>query len=380
MKNVNVREFLLDNVLPFWMKHAIDRECGGLINHISEDGGIYGYEKNAWFAGRTMYTYSLAYNELDKNPEYLEISENMYAFLSKCEVNEDGRLPFIVSREGKPLVTNNAYFSETFAAIGCAEYYLATGREDVKQSAEKYFNIAYDMYKKELSALPCANAPIPEMKALGPSMIMLSTAQTMRKLAKEPYNSIAKECADEIMVHFIEGKGLLENVGLFGEYINSPDGRMINPGHSLEAAWFMLAEGVYRNDERYKQFAKRVIDISMRHGYRGGGIIAFCDCDGHPSTMLEWDMKIWWPQCEAMIANRLAYSVFGEEKYLRDFEALRDYCFSRYPDPVHGEWYGYMHYDGTLASTTKGNVSKGPFHLPRMLYLIDRLENGMTIL
>ena len=374
-----MRRFLLDNVLPFWAEHAIDREFGGINTMLDREGKPYGTDKNVWFAGRTMYTYALAYNELEKKDEYLEIAKIMYDFLPKCELDKTGRLPFISARDGRALVVNDAYFSETFAAIGCAEYYIATGDMKVWEKAEQYFDIAYRLYKADLARVPSENPPVPETKALGPSMIMLSISQVLRKVEKEKYDAIAKACADEILVHFIGGKGLLENVGLGGEFIDSPTGREVNPGHSLEAAWFLMAEGVYQNNDLYKAKAKEIIDISMKLGYRDGGIIAFCDCDGNPPSQLEWDMKIWWPQCEAMIANRLCFNVFGEEKYLRDFEALRDWCFARYPDPEYGEWYGYMHYDGTLANTLKGNVSKGPFHLPRMLYLIDKLERGENI-
>ena len=361
------------------MKHAIDRECGGIFNMIDRDGGLYGTDKNVWFAGRTMYTYALAYNELDKNPEYLDVAKVMYDFLPKCELNESGRLPFISARDGRALVVDTAYFTETFAAIGCAEYYIATGDKTVWERAEKYFDIAYGLYRQDLARVPSENPPVPETKALGPSMIMLSVSQVLRKVDKAKYDPIARECADEILVHFIEGKGLLENVTLDGKFLDTPHGREVNPGHSLEAAWFVMSEGVYQNNAVYKQKAKEIIDISMKLGYRDGGIIAFCDCDGNPPAQLEWDMKIWWPQCEAIIANRLCYNVFGEEKYLRDFEALRDWCFARYPDAEYGEWYGYMHYDGTRANTLKGNVSKGPFHLPRMLYLVDKLERGESI-
>ena len=374
-----MREYLLTNVLPFWMKHAIDRECGGLYNMIDREGRVYGTGKNAWFAGRTMYTYALAYNELDRKPEYLEIAKVMYDFLPKCELDESGRLPFIVARDGRPLDVNDAYFTETFAAIGCAEYYIATKDIEAWHKAEKYFDVAYKLYRADLARVPSDNPPVTETKALGPSMIMLSVSQVLRKVDHGKYDRIAKECADEILVHFIEGKGLLENVSLKGEFVDSPHGREVNPGHSLEAAWFVMSEGVYQNNAYYKQKAKEIIDISMSLGYRDGGIISFCDCDGNPPTQLEWDMKIWWPQCEAIIANLLCYNVFGEEKYLCDYKALRDWCFARYPDPEHGEWYGYMHYDGTRANTLKGNFSKGPFHLPRMLYLVDKLERGENI-
>ena len=375
-----MRDFLLNNVLPFWMEHSVDRECGGILNSVDREGKIYDFTKNVWFAGRTMYTYSKAYNEFEKNEKYLEVAKVMYDFLPKCELDETGRLPFIVNREGKCIEKRRFYFSETFAAIGCAEYYLATGLNEAWERAEKYFDIAYGIYRNDLDVKDDPNSPVSMTKALGPSMILLSTAQVLRKVKKEKYDRIALECAEEILVHFIPGKGLLENVGLNGEFIDSAHGREVNPGHSLEAAWFVMAEGVYRNNAHFVAKAKEIIDISMKLGYREGGIIAFCDCDGNPPSQLEWDMKIWWPQCEAMIANRLCYNVTGEEKYLSDFEALRDYCFSRYPDPVHGEWYGYLHYDGTVANTLKGNVSKGPFHLPRMLMLVDKLERGENIL
>ena len=112
-----MRNYLLNDVLPFWMKHAIDHEHGGLFNMIDRDGRVYGTDKNAWFAGRTMYTYALAYNELRRDPEYLSIAKNMYEFLPKCELDESGRLPFIVARDGRAIDVNDAYFTETFSAL-----------------------------------------------------------------------------------------------------------------------------------------------------------------------------------------------------------------------------------------------------------------------
>ncbi len=76
-------ELLINNVLPFWSKNGVDRDCGGMITCLRRDGTVYDYEKNAWFAGRAMYTYALCYNELCKDPEHLDICENMYRFVVK---------------------------------------------------------------------------------------------------------------------------------------------------------------------------------------------------------------------------------------------------------------------------------------------------------
>lgn len=376
--NINMREYLVKNVLPFWLDNAIDEEYGGIFTCLDRQGRVYGYEKSVWFQGRALYIFSLAYNSVAKDERYLEAAKKIYDFLPLCG-DETGRMYFTVTREGREIQKRRYYFSETFAAIGCAEYYLATGEEEAKKKAEMYFDIAYDIYSGKCPQSPKYNPENAPYHALSPSMIMLSTAQVLRKLNKEKYDVIAKQTVKEIMLHWTE-KGLLENVSPEGAFVDTPTGRVVNPGHSLEAAWFLMAEGIYQKNEELKRLGKEIIDISMKLGLFDGGIIAFCDCDGYPASALEWDMKLWWPQCEAIIANRLCYEIFGEEKYLEQYESLKEYAFSHFEDKEHGEWYGYLHYDGTVSHTLKGNIFKGPFHLPRMLILIDKIEHDSDLL
>lgn len=375
---VNMREYLVKDVLPFWLDYAIDEAYGGILTCLDRTGHVYGYEKSVWFQGRALYIFSLAYNSGIKEKKYLVAAKKIYDFLPLCG-DENGRMYFTVTRDGRELQRRRYYFSETFAAIGCAEYYLATGDEEAKQKAEKYFDIAYDIYSGKNPQQPKLNPENAPYHALSPSMIMLSTAQVLRKLNVEKYDKIAKNTVCEILKHMTP-KGLLENVGPNGEFVDTPTGRTINPGHSLEAAWFLMAEGVYQKDNRLLAVGKDIIDVSMKLGLYDGGIIAFCDCDGHPASALEWDMKLWWPQCEAIIANRLCYKIFGEQKYLKQYECLKEYAFKHFADIEHGEWYGYLHYDGSVSHTLKGNIFKGPFHLPRMLILLDKMDREVQLL
>lgn len=372
--NINMREYLIDNVLSFWLDNAIDEEYGGIFTCLDRQGNIYGYEKSVWFQGRALYIFSLAYNRVAKDERYLGAAKKIYEFLPLCG-DETGRMYFTVTRDGREIQKRRYYFSETFSAIGCAEYYLATGDEEAKKKAEMYFDIAYDIYSGKVATAPKYHSENAPYKALSPAMIMLSTAQVLRKLNREKYDVIARQTVKEILSHWTE-KGLLENVSMEGTFVDTPTGRIVNPGHSLEAAWFLMAEGIYQKDEKLMRIGKEIIDISMKLGLSGGGIIAFCDCDGYPVSSLEWDMKLWWPQCEAMIANRLCYEIYREEKYLDDYEKLKEYAFSHFEDKKHGEWYGYLHYDGTVSHTLKGNIFKGPFHLPRMLILLDEIVQG----
>ena len=123
---MNYKKDLLENILPFWLKTAIDYENGGIYTQADEKGVIYGTEKSVWFQGRALWTFAKAYNTIDPNPEYLKAAKCIYGFLPKC-TDTDGRMFFTVTADGRELQKRRYYFSETFAAIGCAEYYKATG-------------------------------------------------------------------------------------------------------------------------------------------------------------------------------------------------------------------------------------------------------------
>lgn len=214
-------------------------------------------------------------------------------------------------------------------------------------------------------------------------MIMLSTAQVLRSIDKvaEKYDGIAKEFLEEILHGgFLTEKGLLENVSIDGKFVDSPTGRIVNPGHSLEAAWFVLAEGLLTNNQEAVKAAKKIIDVTLPLGLVDHSIISFKDVLGKPPVALEWDMKLWWPQCEAMIALRLAGEIYQDEKYTKLYEEILEYVNTHFRDKEHGEWYGYLHYDGTVSNTLKGNTYKGCFHIPRFYMIMDAMEEKDGIL
>ncbi len=360
------KEILQNNILPFWLQNAQDTVHGGIYTCLDEAGNIYGREKSVWFQGRALWVFSKAYNVIEKKPAYLEAAQNIYRFLPLCG-DENGRMFFTVTEDGREIQKRRYYFSETFAAIGCAEYYKATGEKQAWEKAEAYFETAYRLFTGAVPSQPKFNPKNAPYKSLSPVMIMLSTAQCMRSVDPEKYDTIAKSMTQEILHggYLIED-ALLEHVSVDGKFMDTPTGRIVNPGHSLEAAWFLMTEGLYQHDKALMEAALRITDFSMKRGLKNGGIQAFADAKGKPPVALEWDMQLWWPQCEALIANRLAYRLTGAEKYKDAFEALYAYTDTHFADKKNGEWYGYLHYDGTVANTLKGNIFKGPFHVPRL--------------
>lgn len=379
---MNFKEDLLNNILPFWLDNALDFENGGIFTSLDASGRIYGREKSVWFQGRALWTFSKAYNKIEKNERYLEAAKCIYDFLPKC-TDSDGRMFFTVTKNGREIQKRRYYFSETFAAIGCAEYYKTTGDKRVMKMSEKYFDVAYECFTGKRRTVPKNNPNNCKMKALSPVMIMLSTAQEMRSLNnknREKYEQIIQNCLDEI-IHggFLKENALFENVTSDGDFSDTPFGRIVNPGHSLEAAWFIMLEGILKNNRQLMDCGRKIIDITLPLGLdkNHNGIIAFCDAFGNPPVQLEWDMKLWWPQCEAIIALRLAYIIYKKEKYRILYEDLINYCETHFIDSIHGEWFGYLHYDNSISTTLKGNIFKGPFHIPR-LYMIMAIMDQNT--
>ena len=381
---MNFRKDLTENILPFWLSGGVDYENGGIYTCLDREGNLYGTDKSVWFQGRALWSFSKAYNAIEKREEYLKASENIYNFLATC-TDADGRMYFTVTKDGRGLQKRRYYFSETFAAIGCAEYYKACGKREVLDAAEKYFAVAYDCFTGKIKNTPKINPENMRAKALSPVMIMLATAQVMRSIPEvaEKYDKIVKACLSEILDGgYLTERALLESVSDKGEFVDTPNGRIVNPGHSMEAAWFILSEGIYSENARAIDAAKKIIDITLPLGLdkKHGGIIAFCDIDGKPPVQLEWDMKLWWPQCETLIALRLAYLHFGEEKYKKAFDELLEYTEKHFVDKENPEWYGYLHYDNTVSTTLKGNIFKGPFHIPRFYMIMDVMDRTNGIL
>jgi hypothetical protein len=376
------RHDLLDNILPFWLQHGFDHENGGVYTCLDRQGNLMDSTKSVWFQGRCGFIYAYAYNNIDKNPQYLEFSLSCIRFIEEHCFDTDGRMFFEVTADGRPLRKRRYVFSECFAAIAMAEYSLATGD---KVYAQKSLQLFKDILR--FIDTPGILEPkyLPTLQAQGHSvtMILINTASVIRKVISDPVldeRINASLYAIEKYFMHPEFKAVLEMVGPEGELIDTINGRVINPGHCIETSWFLLEEAKYRgNDKHITDMALRILDWSWEWGWDDefGGIINFRDCRHFPPQDYSQDMKFWWPQTEAIIASLYAYEMTGDTKYLEMHRLANEWAYEHLPDDTFGEWFGYLHRDGTVAQTAKGNIFKGPFHIPRMLVKSQLLINDI---
>lgn len=371
---------LVDNIMPFWMEHGMDYKHGGVYTCLDRDGSLIDTTKSVWFQGRFGFIAAFAYNNIEKNPEWLAASKSCIDFIESYCFDEDGRMYFEVTENGKPLRKRRYVFSECFAVIAMAEYALASGDNS-------YVHKALELFKKIQYFITTPGILEPKycetVHARGHSitMILINTASSVRKVINDPVlNRQIDESLETLKRYFIhpEFKALLETVGENGEFIDTINGRTINPGHCIETAWFLLEEAKHRNwDKQLTDTALTILDWSWEWGWdkEFGGIINFRDCRNLPPQDYSQDMKFWWPQTEAIIATLYAFEATGDEKYLSMHKKISDWTYAHFPDKEYGEWYGYLHRDGTVAQPAKGNIFKGPFHIPRMMIKSHMLVN-----
>lgn len=363
---------LTQNIMPFWLKHGLDRQHGGIYTCLDRDGSLMDTTKSVWFQGRFAFICAFAYNNIEKNEEWLHAAKSTLDFIEKHCFDDDGHMYFSVTADGKPLRKRRYVFSETFAAIAMSEYALATGDRNYADKAMKIFSDTQRFLTTPGFLTPKFE---PEVKLQSHSivMILINVGSRIRAVIDDPkLTTQIDESIDKLRRYFMhpEFKALLETVGPDGEFINTNMARTINPGHCLETAWFIMEEARLRGwDKSLMDTALTIFNWSWDWGWDKlyGGIINFRDCKNLPPQDYSQDMKFWWPQCEAIIASLYAYLGTGDEEYLYRHQRISEWTYAHFPDAEFGEWYGYLHRDGTVAQPAKGNLFKGPFHIPRMM-------------
>ena len=361
---------LRGDIMPFWLKYGLDRENGGVYTCLDRDGTLMDTTKSVWFQGRFGFVAAYAYNNVGKNPQWLEASLSCIRFIEEHCFDEDGHMFFTVTADGREVQKRRYVFSECFAIMAMAEYSLASGDRSYAAKALELFERT-----RRMLSTPGFLPPKTTQKGYSHSitMMLINVAAVLRKVVDAP--SLHEQMASSLDI--IETKLLkpefrtvLESVDEDGELVDTIAGRVINPGHCIETAWFLMDSApLFSDPEHVRKLGLQIFDWDFEWGWdkEFGGVINFKDCRNFPPQDYSQDMKFWWPQCETIIASLYAYKLTGDDRYLSIHKAVNDWAFDRFADREFGEWYGYLHRDGSVAQPAKGNIFKGPFHVPRMM-------------
>lgn len=399
------RSELTGNILPFWLDHAMDGEFGGIMTGVDRSGTLIESDKSMWFQGRFAYVLARTYCDVSSDIRYLDAARSCLDFQNRFGSDGRGRMWYRVTREGAPLRMRRYLFTECFACAANAQMFAATGERTYLQRALDILELILRYRDTPGLLLPKGVPATRPSRGFALPMILLNVAQVLRRASagrsadgegethgpvaaasgagnetRERSRMLADRVAEEsinlISTYFVneEYRCVLEECGPNGELLDHFEGRTLNPGHAIEGAWFVLEEAISRGgslrdaDPKLVSLGVRMLDWMWEWGWdrEYGGLYYFRDVLGHPSPEYWHDMKFWWPHSEAIIACLTAWLLTGDSRHAARYRQVKEWSYAHFPDDRHGEWYGYLHRDGTVSSDLKGNLFKGPFHIPRM--------------
>lgn len=364
---------LLDNVVPFWLTYSQDTQFGGYFTCLLRNGQVFDTDKFIWLQGRQVWFFSFLYNKVEKRKEWLECAIQGGEFLKKYGHDGNFNWYFSLTRDGKPLVAPYNIFSYTFAAMAFGQLSMATGNKEYEEIARKTYGRILEKMKNPKGQWNKIISGSRDLKGFALPMIMCNLSLEIEKvLDRDVMEQTIELCIHEVMDVFYRPElgVIVENVTMDNQLSDSFEGRLLNPGHSIEAMWFMmdLGERLNRLD-----LIQKSVDISLKMLRKGwdeqyGGIFYFMDRLGYPTQQLEWDQKLWWVHIETMISMLKGFLLTGNTDCLNWFENVHDYTWAHFKDPEYPEWFGYLNRQGEVLLPLKGGKWKGCFHVPRGLY------------
>ena len=367
------KDTLLDNILPFWEQNSIDWEQGGYFTCLDRSGKVYDTDKFIWLQNRQVWTFSMLYNRVEQRSEWLKIAGHGASFLAEHGRDPQGNWYFALDRSGQPLVQPYNIFSDCFAAMAFSQYALADGESWAKDVAlQAYQNVL----RRKDDPKGQYNKTYPgtrSLKSLAVPMILANlTLEMAWLLPSDELDRVLDLTVREVMTDFLDERGLMyENVAPDGSHVDCFEGRSINPGHGIEAMWFIMEIANRRQDlATINQAVDVVLNIlNFAWDDRYGGIYYFMDADGHPPQQLEWDQKLWWVHVETLVALAMGYRLTGREECWTWYQRVHEYTWTHFADAEHGEWFGYLNRQGEVLLDLKGGKWKGCFHVPRALLM-----------
>jgi N-acylglucosamine 2-epimerase len=376
------RANLEQSVIPFWLRHSLDRVHGGYLCCLARDGTVFDTDKFMWLQGRGVWMLSKLYAGYRAEPAWIEYARSGVEFMKAHGRNPEGDWYFALDRTGRPLVEAYNIFSDCFAAAGFAAFARATGDEEAREIALATYRRIQERKanpKGRFTKQIGANRPI---KVMAFPMIQVWLAHEMGDLVEaDARDGTLREAIDQVTKLHIdrERKAVYERVSPDGSHPDCLEGRLLTPGHALEVLWFILraVETMPSDAAPYPPAERRaIVDLAAEamlwtadRGWDSsfGGFYYYLDADGRPPEKLEWDMKLWWVHAEALCAFLLAYKLTGRPVFWEWFQRVDEYVWKRFDDPSYGEWFGYLHRAGDPSTTQKGGKWKGCFHVPRAL-------------
>lgn len=380
-----VQDELLGNILPFWMRHAVDRTRGGFYGALTNDLHVHNdAPRSAVLCARILWTYAAAYGRY-RRPEYLEMAGRARGYLELAFWDKErGGVFWSVDLWGHPLDTRKHTYAQAFAIYGLAEHARATNDAASLRLARLLFDLldsyAYDEGCGAYVEARAQNWGLTEQVQLSAKEPRSHTSMNTLLHVMEAYSNLLRAWGDERlrerhrrMIELFLDHVLDPATGHFRLFFDGdwrPLSAEVSLGHDIEGSWLLVEAAEVQGDPALLARARAAALVIAAAVYAEG-----LDADGALRGEERGGARSWWAQAEAAVGFFNAYQLSGEERYARAAAACWEFIERHHVDRVHGDWFKLVRADGLpLLEHPKIGPWECPYHHSRACYeLLDRL-------
>ena len=386
-----VKDELVNDILPFWMNRMTDREQGGFYGRIDGNNCLHpDAPKGAILNARILWTFSAAFRLL-KKPEYLETATRAKRYLLDFFYDKQyGGIFWELNADGTPSDAKKQIYALGFAIYGLSEYARATGDRGALEYAVRLFEViekySFDPVQNGyVEALTREWQPIQDMRLSDKDENEKKTMNTHLHIL-EPYANLYRVWKDERLEKQLRNlirvfvTRILDaesgHLNLFFEEDWSNKYHIISYGHDIEASWLIHEAALVLGDQQLLAETEPVIVKIARAADEGlnrdGSMIYENFVD---KQKVDRELH-WWVQAENVVGHINLYQYFHDEDALRKALKCWQFIKENLIDGEGGEWYWSRYADGTVnRKDDKAGFWKCPYHNGRMcMEIIERFS------
>jgi mannobiose 2-epimerase len=384
-----VRNNLIENILPYWSVKMVDEANGGFYGRIDGNEKVYpDAVKGGILNARILWTFSSAFRIL-KDSAYLRTATWARDYILAHFIDKQyGGAYFSLTSKAEPEDMRKQIYTQAFFIYSLSEYYLASGDKESLSAAKEIYNLVekysldnlyngyFEVYSRDWKRV---NDRIIGEKTKNDEKGMNTHLHIM-----EAYANLHRAWPDERV------KISLRNlVGLFNDrivdkqtfhliyFMNEkwePTSPIESYGHDIEASWLLVESANLLNDpqvtEKIDKLSLKMVTAATEGLQTDGSMIYERDkITGRIGTNRDW-----WTQAETVVGFVNAFELTGDEAYLETAINSWKYIDKNLVDHKNGEWFNSISAAGVIGKGDKAGFWKCPYHNGRMcMEVIQRL-------
>jgi mannose-6-phosphate isomerase len=363
LSRLTLRAHLVDELLPLWARHGLDRVHGGYWNRLGPDlAPRPDGHKRLLVHARQLFSFTRGV-ELGGGETAREAAGHGLAFLRGRFWDARHGGWFTTSDDaGAPLDRRKDLYAHAFAIFALAHHARAFGESTSLELSRETLELVRERLRDPVAGGFFEGAsedwqPLRGARRQNPHMHLVEALLALAEVAPD---SGALDDANAL-VELLATRWLDAQSGALVEHFD-PDwrplpgeaGRAIEPGHHFEWVWLLdrLAEIAPGGPAR--ALADRLLAFGRRFGVDAdGGVFDQVDREGRPLLA----SKRLWPQTERVKALAARVRAANDPALRAELDAGLRYCFARHVDARTRGWHEQLDQNGRVLSDAQNATS-----------------------